>query len=632
MTFSRFSPTQIDAQPGQRAWRPGMLLVLGFCFWGDVEILLAADSSPDDIQVTEGTFGFDGAIQSRQFLPLSLKVQNLSPSPWTGTLRIFRRTGQGQRVGAVLETEVSLQPEETRWVQVVVYVIDDFEEWQIEWGPEEAHRYVMTGLKLGPKPTVLIYDPDAVTPSSGVLRRMPEDLFPTTVAGASGLRGIILAHSPFWQGARVRSFLEWLELGGRVYILQNDDGQFPNFPKALAVLNRSETRFQIGQGTVQRIPLRVNEITLDQARQRIFQDDDVGQGRRLPVLLRQQNYYTSGNALNSGWDADTDLFTHLAGLASFQRRWWLIFLCVLLYLLALHPWCYRIGTLDRHVRRFYLAFLGSVVAFSCLFVFLGRLGASAQNRIRSAAVAHSLGDERYLVTQWSYLAAAQAGSYAIEHATTGTGCSTAQDIETVLGHVRLGDPARSQFQMPPASTRQLVHKGALRYQRPRPQLGELVADLDRLERLSFSIAGCYETDLLRVTAAYRGNLYFLKEQSGQLVLDRSKPAAPLIQELGKNETLFKAPLIWWMGTSTQKKKDYSEQLRYREIGRYLIGSSFGLTTEVDLNRLKSSDDAVRLMVLVPMPREFFSLAPEFTDQSGAVLFVYDFPVDRSGSL
>lgn len=602
------------------------LVTLGMLL-GGLGVARAVDSPPDMLQVNEARIGFDGTVQRRTFLPLSFEVRNLSTVPWKGTVRITRNTGRRQRLGAVVEIEVSLQPEEARWVQAVVYVLDEFEDWLIEWGPGERNRYLVSNFQVGPRPTILVYDPDAVNPAAGVLRRLPEQLFPTSVAATAGLRGVVLAHAPFWQGARARAFVEWLSNGGRVYLLQNEQGAYPSFPQVLEMLNQPDSRFPVGLGLVQRLPLRLTDLELDEARSRIFNDDIPSPARNRPDLRGVSGFL--GNDGGNSWVRDQKLFSHLAELAKFERRWWLIFLAVFLYFIALFPGCYRLGRGAKDIRPFYLAFFGAVVGFSILFGLLGQLGAGTLNRIRSAAIAQSLGNRRYLVTQWSHAATVKEGERHVQHATQGTWYSTCQETEKVDGTFAVGNETLVTLTMPPASSRTLLHTGTLTRIRPDALLSDVLVENERIDRLSFSINGCYDAPVQQAIAVHQGNVYRLSEASGMLSLDHTKPVVPLLQELADDQRWRNLLPIWspfgFLPTST-RDKNLSRQARYREMSWLLVGNAFGLSEGIPSRQLRLRNDVVRVMVQVAMPEEFFSTSPDFPDQEGAVLFVHDFVI------
>lgn len=571
-------------------------------------------SDPDLLNVIETHWGFDGSIQESTALPFSVLVQNVAPVPWEGRLRLTRSSGGGHRFGAPIELPVSLQPEERRWVQFVPYVIDVQETWILSWGEEPRHRREMASIPAGERPTVLIYDRDAVTPPGGVLRRMPEELFPTSVTATHGLRGVIFNKPPFWPGARGRAFLEWLALGGRVYILLDESGNFPQFNSPLEVLNDSRERFSVGQGHVRRIPRKVGDISLDDARREIFNDDWRAPP---PAAPRVPDY---GYVIAPYWVPNQDLFRELKPLTRFERRWWLIYLTALAYLAALFPGCYSIGVNRRNVRGFYLTFLGTVGLFSLSFILLGQLGASTQNRIRSVALARSLGDGSYDVTQWSSLANVNPGEYAVSHRGGGRWYSTCQDTEQVEGVLTGGSDSGVTLFMPPASTRTLRHCSRLTLENPLPKVMEFQQDASGLERVTVSIGGCFDGRVREAFFVWRDQIYDLKLERGSLVLEKEATHRVLLRDY------LNRPYDWdwdFWGRSRFDDEDVSHSVRYERMLRSLAGNSFGLTREIEPRRLKLNPGTLRLFIFTTMPDEFLDTVGMFPDQQGCVLFSYD---------
>ncbi len=217
-----------------------LLVVCGLCC---ATVCCAAESlAPSDpslLHLEEVRWGFDNNIQAQEFNLLSLKVRNVSSNPWSGPLTLTRVLSGRQPLGIPLQLDIALGPEETRWVQFTVMLNDSMEGWLLDWGGGEFGTLELQVPAAGPRPTVLIYNPDTVLSTIGPLRRMPEELFPQTLAGTASLRGIILHSVPFWTGARVRTLREWLNGGGRVYLLKTSQGGYPQFPSGMDFRTRS---------------------------------------------------------------------------------------------------------------------------------------------------------------------------------------------------------------------------------------------------------------------------------------------------------------------------------------------------------------------------------------------------------
>lgn len=571
----------------------------------------AEQGDPDLIVVSESLWGFDTTVQPKTFLPFSFQVTNVSDNPWTGTFRLERAAGSRERIGLPIETEVSLQPNETRWVQVVPFFMDDFESWRLTWGPKDNHKNEYSNFKTGPRPTVLMIDQEQVVASGGVLRRMPEELFPTSITATDALRGVVLNRVPFWQGARLRAFQEWLQQGGRVYLLHDDNGKFPTFPQNMAFLNEAASRFAVGHGVVKRIPRKVDEIDINFARREIF-NDEVSDPRRSPMSTGV-----------SDWHNRESVFAELREISKFERRWWLIYLAVIAYIGCLYPGCYRIGRDRPRVRDFYLAFTACVVVFSVLFMALGKIGGSAQNRMRSITLAQNLGQGGFDVAGWSVVANVNEGSFAFSHPGSGVTYATGQDAATFQGWIQFGRESKMSVAMPTSSTRTVMHRQRLTTEFGSPELTAFEDTELRLANLKFDIGDCFSEDILSAAAIYRNGIYELEVEGATAQLPPRATRRSLLAEL-QPEDQWQLGTVRWMFFPKKIEEELSRAQRYEKLLPFLIGESFGLTTGVDLRKLRALGDDVRLLVVTPTPQELLSVSEDIPDQQGVTLFVYDF--------
>lgn len=603
---------------------------VGYCLllWAAIEqseLFAQEPSAPDLLVISETYWGFDGRVQPQQFVPLSIQVKNLGATPWQGRLEL-RRVVRGERqFGATLVEDLSLPGEETRWIQLSPYVVDDLEDWELRWGEGKKYQIVLPPVIKGERPTVLIYDSDAVGHSSSVFKRMPEERFPTSVTATEALRGVILDSAPFWQGARARAFHDWLLLGGRVYLLQNKQGEFPEFPAALAFLNSDQSQFSIGSGIVKKMPRKVEQYSLDQAREEIFNDDwSITEQKQEQVLRDQMMNSTYGGWMN-GWSQHDVIFKELTEFAKFRRNWWLIYLSAFAYLAALYPGCYSVGVHQKNVRRFYLIFLTSAGCFALVFSLLGQVGGRTENRVRTVSLARSLDEGSFAVTGWSILANVFAANHSLTAPGTGVAFSTTREAEHVNGEMNPGTGGKVTFQMLPDSKRTLLYKSRIRTNRLPPRLISDQGGESRISNLSIDISNSFSEDPLFALAVSRGMVYELELKGTRLEQTQVKVPVSLTAYLQRP---FDFGMNVWGGpvkkTKDDKETENFEGLkRYHKLIRPLVGNSFGLVDEMDARTLKMGDQQLRLFVLTAASSEFQVESNDFTDQEGAVLFTYD---------
>ncbi|WP_417850038.1 hypothetical protein [Thalassoglobus sp.] len=610
------------------------VVLLGWLFMWSMLLPVTAyaqGSDPDLLVVAETAWGFDGRVKVQEFVPLWIQLKNISSTPWQGELQLSRKMRGERQFGATIVQEVSLQGDEIRWIQLSPYVLDDLEDWVLRWGPGKNHVIDLPPVLKGESPTVLVYDSDAVLQDTTVFRRMSEERFPTSVTSTDSLRGIILDHPPFWQGARARAFQDWLFLGGRVYILHNRDGKYPVFPMALAFLNSEQTQFRIGSGYVRKIPQKAESFSMTQAGVEIFNDDWTSEDEKLrkEILQAKANQYGPYGGINHSWSKNRDLFRELMELSKFERFWPLIYLSVFAYLATLWPGCYIIGTQQKNVTRFYALFFAATGFFALTFSLLGQVGGRAENRSRSVLLARSLGEGSFDVTGWTVLANIYSGDKGISHAGNGVLYSTTQETEYVPGELHSGTGGVASFEMLPDTKRTLLHRARVRTVRPNPRILGSGGDDLKLQSLSFDITGAFDEAPIFAIAIVRGNVYELDIKQNLLEFDRRRQPTVLTQYLQKPIDFNMNFNMWGGPRQVDEDGTEDEKLigfeRYRTLIRPMVGSSFGLGNEIDLRKLKSHSSGVRLYVLTKTPADFEFDSKDFPDREGVVLFSYDYP-------
>lgn len=585
------------------------------------ESVAAQDSG--EIAIERVEWGFDGKAVQRGFTPLSVLISNPSPGPAEGTIRLSRSIQLTSRVGAVHAEDFYISAGESRWVQFTPYVMGDWESWALDWGPARSQCYDVPTPNLGDPAVVMVDDPDDLS-FGGSLKRFDQALFPVSVTGTDSLGAIALDFAPDWQGARAQAFVEWLRRGGRVYVLLGPDGQYPEFPSALDPLNQTSERVRVGAGLVKRLPLRSSDLTRETVQSLILDDE---RPTAQSGAASRQTPYLLGRMI--GWDRDRQLFIDLESLARFHRNWWLIYIAVFLYLLAIYPGCYSLGRNVANVRVFYAGFFGCTALFSVLFTWLGDLGSSEVSRARSAAIAYQLEDGLYDVTQWSSVAVVNGGEYELKHGGSGRLYSTCQEIEAVDGTITTGANGALRLDMPPVSTRTVLHRTRL----PAPGLGlrldGFLADEMGLSSLNLSTGAGFPRDVEAAFAAHRGRIHALHVGDGRLALaDRGTATTSFLNDLELFAYQFRQG-AW--GVRPVETEIDEEDLLYDSSMRTLIGNSFGLRNQAAPETLNVPPDLVRVFVYAPLPPEFFVAGRDFPDQTGRVLYVVDLPVAGDAS-
>lgn len=589
---------------------------------GGARIACAQDASQPQgqIEIRQTEWGFDGKSTPRTFVPLSLLVENPGPTPATGTIRLTKYYGIDRQVDCEYEQSYYVSGFSTKWVQLTPFVVEDYESWRLSWGPQLRNRADVPTPRVGERATVLFAETEDATAAGSALRRCDPALFPVSVTGTDSLRGAVLHAVPNWQGARAQAFREWLERGGRVYLIHGADGEYPKFPGELSFLNNPEDRFRIGAGVVKRLPLSVRDIDAETARRQILTEEETEQPEEAAARRMAAAQF---NALPTWTDFDGFLFRELQYSTRFKRNWWLIYATAVLFLLAVFPGSYLLGRRVTDWRWFYAGFLGTSLVFSAGFARLGQLGSSEQSRTRTIATAYQLTDGIYDVTQWTCAASRDGDLYELTNGGSGRLFTSCQELEPVNGVVRLQD-GRFDLDLPPASTCNILQRSRIEG----PPLGVKVETLraspETLQQFSVKFApGVFDRTML-VCAMYRDSIYRMStDAGGARLVEQRQDTANFINQIGTVpwQDTMRTTDIWGNDLDAETTSTESFQMLMRQA----VGATLDLASSTDSADVKLDPSIVRLLIYRPQPAELQFAGDRFPDQQGYVLYVVDLP-------
>ncbi|WP_437204885.1 hypothetical protein [Planctomicrobium sp. SH664] len=579
---------------------------------------------PDQIVVGSVRWGFDGTIQERCFLPVTIELQNTSSTPWSGELELWQGIGRSNRVTPRWIEEVALQGNETRWVQFVPYLDYAGAPWSVRWGPGPLQQTELPVVQSGSRPTVLLVNDGATTAVNSPLRRMPAEQFPNFATATDALRGVIIDQPPHWHGGRVNAFTTWLQQGGTVYLLKDSTGRYPTFPANLAVLNSREDQFPVGQGQVIRIDRTTREVDLPFARSRLFKEE---KPEGIPANRFPEPSQMSGPSPLVTWSQNGQLFRQLMPLVTFHRPWPLIYVVIFCYLLVLYPFCWRLGK-NQRLSIFYAFFFGSAILFTTVFGLLGRLGSSTRNRIRTATLAHRIEPSSWKLTQWSQIGVAHAGwnSYSDPGSGHCYGIIEVNEVAEVCFYG--GRTSRVDLRLPTGSYQSILHQAQIGGEAAQPSVVEFRTEEGKLQTLLISVSDCFSTPVIRAAAVFSGRVYPLELKDDSLQLPAKKVnfgLASLLEDETRTDMQRGFRLTELSAWNKLAAKVPGAE-GYGEMFIPLLGNSFGLTDMIDLRKLALPSSTLRLAVQTFLPDNFKAASDGFPDQAGTVLFVYDLNV------
>ncbi|QDT56265.1 hypothetical protein Pan44_43170 [Caulifigura coniformis] len=583
---------------------------------------VCAQTDPGElaINVGETLWGFDGKAVADTFTPLSILVQNTGPKSASGTFRLQRGLPLDVNREPPIEIPFEVPPFEERWIQAAPYIVDDYIPWQLSWGRRENQKLELPQARLGEAAAILLVNPNDRARSSGAVRRFRSNLFPATITVTDGLQTVFLNSVPDIQGARLQTFLEWLNRGGRVILLQGDDHQFPRFPSTLAALNNPEETFAVGSGQVRRMAVEVGDI--DEAQlHRVTRPERPESLKDATAAFRDPMRTYNGRY---PWSRDRAILERLESVSRFHRRWWLIYPLALLYLLAVFPGTFAVAHSRKGVKGFYLAYFATAVVFSWAFKTLGGVGGGDKNRIRSATIAQQIAPGVFDCSQWSSLAAVNGGWFTIGHEGSGRLYSPCEEFEMPHGQITSGTEARYEVDIPVASTRSAVS----RFRTTAPAVGAQLRSLAFADRKLSTCAVEFEglpAEPISAFACHREGLFKLQKNGDVWMSGRqlSMATAVFISNLDQ------LPNYSWNARGKQPAETLPTTEFFHSLERPLVGNAFRIRGHVEPWSATMPAGRLRVMALVENEGAFAPVAPGFEDVQGCVLYVIDLPVSEN---
>jgi hypothetical protein len=397
------------------------------------------------LEIQEVKWGFDGQVVPGRFNLLSVFIANPASAPFDGTVNFYKSHGLADRVGALYQTPCYLTPQMGRWVQFYVFIENEYDQWQLEWGRAPDARHEIPAPKLGAPAQVLLTGPEAALHTASEFREFPEELFPPTIAATHGLHSLLLDHAPRWEAPKRKAFLAWLHAGGKLHLLLGADGRPPIFADDLSELNFPGDHARLGAGTVVR-----HAVTVHDLRRQDVADEDV------PVKEPKSH---------SGYQQYETTDNFLQALARFSQRsydWWLIYLLALGYIALVGPGNWLWGRKFADYRLRIALLLGTSAVFALLFHFVGSRGQGEANQVHSLSYARAIDGDNYDVTQWVNVFAARGAHYTIAHAAPHNVYATGQDYEAVNGVIANGKDGKFLVDIPMFSRRAFLHEAEMK--------------------------------------------------------------------------------------------------------------------------------------------------------------------------
>ena len=614
------------------------------------------------VDIKQTVWGFDGQIVMQRFNLFSVLVDNPTANPFEGTIRL-KKVVAGKQVDAVIVESVYLAPYSSRWVQFYPYIKSDWDNWEVLWGPSEsggqgaAGSFSPPNARSGKPAAVLLEDPDAIPQGAGAIKRLPDNLFPPHSTATDCLAAVILDHVPRWDTARQRSFLEWLNRGGRVYLLQTQDARPLEFTGELLALNKTGEEQRVGSGFVYRLDRTRRQLDAPFVETVVAGKWKSAAGSSAEAVIVEAPVSTNPEQTNQNahvgyqfshfkWEVEGTILAQLKRMSNPDHSWALIFFLGLVYLGMVCPGCYAIGLkYGGDYRKTFGFLLATVAVFSLLFLLIGRRGYNEVTVVHSLAIARQQPGGSLDVTQWSNAFVVAGGDYTLAHAGTSRIYSSCQDQEAVRGEIRNGADAHLLADMPPFSSRPFSHRAIVaakpidveveEWSTRQDQTPTTITARDiskaivlRPERV---LAGfklrkgrAFPTPAGDLYVLYGRTLYRLKEDAGRIELVSSVGSLATLLQTDKY-TEFGVAFDPW--SSLRPGMVNSREPTREEIldGMFhvLLTRSLELVDQQEVEQFSLPHDRARLLVYAPLPESLFVTDRRFSRQFGHVLYCLD---------
>jgi hypothetical protein len=613
-------------QNGWRLIRPVLLLL---AVWH------ASAGVAHALEIEEMRWGFNGKVALNRFNVLSVLVRNSTPQPFNGEMTLRKSLNTGTYVDAPIVEPVSLAPFSSRWVQFYPYINSGgnnsvgYENWKLS----VARQIVDVPQPRGAKyQRVVLDDSTGIAGRGGVMKRMPENLFPSFVSATDALQVVGLEREPrSWIPMQKECFLDWVHLGGTVVLFHGPNGKFPEFSGPLAVLNSPLEEHRYGAGRILKISMQSGQFGADEARQAFV---NLPKNYVLPnepiedpidkVDASTEPQVNSTYQYGEGADpfVSSSFLGQLKDMTKPDHNWLLLHFMFWVYIGMVFPGCYILGKKWSDFRVVYAGLLGTVILFSFLFSIVGQRGYGESTAIHSVAVARTLPDGGLDVASWSNVFVTGGAKYLIKHNGQGSLYSTCNETESVNGVINNGAEGSFYVDIPPFSNRDFAMRIKLATGAPKATVESYKGADQRLTELIVNIDGVKPGETPFVNALYGDRFYTMMWDGQKLKMTSDAGDAPSKLQLQSMQG--------WANTRGYgygyERVEQTPIERFNQMYTPLLSRSLNVARESEARQVRLPPGIVRIYLYAKMPPEFAVQNPLLGKQDGHVLYCIDLPL------
>jgi len=598
--------------------------------------LTAAD--PALVTVEDQIWGFDGRVQTGQFNPVSVLFDNRSEDAVDAVAALSRIEGLAGTTSGELQEPVFIGAGARRWVQFYAYVpIDDQAKWSVRLGklrfaplrqPRSTTAKDSPQQKTSPRPAAVILDPPgsmSLQPTS--VKHFPEAIFPPWATATVGLHTVFMDHLPDWEVPRQEAFMSWLRRGGRLQLLKNTRGAWPEFAGVMSDLNQPFFRFDVGSGTVQRMDIQRSELS-DALVRGLLTVDEKPDEDELPDenLSVNTNNYQNPYILNQleSSQLDESWFEQMRQLTQPEHAWWLIYLLAFAYIGLIFPGCWVLSKQNRHFLVVYGSIAGLSIVFSLLFLVIGRRGHGESTSLHTLALSRFEGEQQNIL-EWDALFVTTGDQYTITAADQQSLFAVPGLRQRTNAVMTAGNDGQLSVAIPPFSSQTFV----CRRRCPAPDWQLKLRSADRSASGLSSVAIETGPDFSSEQNAQYRMLY--DNRMYRLKFDEEKRSLHLAGSIGTVQEFIKKSFDNDYGGYGYYYQEVDADGFYKKALDALIVRSLSEDGVSDIRRAKLPTDRVRLFVYTNFPEKQFVDTHTEAGARGSILYVCDLPLLAGGT-
>jgi len=591
------------------------------------------------IEIEDMRWGFNGKVAVNRFNMLSVLISNPLPQPFEGEIVLRKTFGGGSPVDAPIVEPVSIAGSTSKWVQFYPYVNSGWgnsvgnETWRLEY--ERGKAVDVPTPRAAKYQRVILDDSTGLAPRGGVLKQMPDNLFPAFVSATDPLQVLAFDREPrTWIPTQKEAFLEWLYLGGTVVLMKGPSGKTPEFSGPLAVLNSPLDDRRYGAGRILKTSLQRAQFNAEEARvmfaslpKNYVQATEKVEDPIDLVDPSLQLQTTTNNMYGEGSDPFTSssFLGQLKEMTKPEHNWLLLHFMFWVYIAMVFPGCYILGKRWSDFRVVYAGLLGTVILFSILFSIVGQRGYGEATAVHSVAIARALPDGGLDVASWNNVFVTGGDKYLIKHNGTGVLYSTCSETEAVNGVINNGLDGSFAVDIPPFSNREFAMRIRLPTGSPKVTVDDIKIEGGRLADLVVSVEGLKSEDTQFINALYGDRFYGMHWQNGKLKMSSDAGDAPSMLKLQSMQNWSNYNSYGYRGYGYDQATQTSQD-RFNLMFSPLLSRSLNVMRESEATQVRLPGELVRVYMYAKMPPEFAVQNKRLGGQNGHVLYCVDVPL------